>query len=160
MEGDKILKIITHSYIIFQSTPSAWRVTVLKLGRELELEKFQSTPSAWRVTWWAGLMIPPGIISIHTLRMEGDDSGLSCHSGHQISIHTLRMEGDGIPMMRFGVASLFQSTPSAWRVTLTGPGSQLPAGISIHTLRMEGDSCGRSPLLPGPYFNPHPPHGG
>ena len=70
------------------------------------------------------------------------------------------MEGDGIPMMRFGVASLFQSTPSAWRVTLTGPGSQLPAGISIHTLRMEGDSCGRSPLLPGPYFNPHPPHGG
>ena len=72
MEGDKILKIITHSYIIFQSTPSAWRVTrervigdlVLAISihtlrmegdtplctRCMDALIFQSTPSAWRVT--------------------------------------------------------------------------------------------------------------
>ena len=48
MEGDKILKIITHSYIIFQSTPSAWRVTRERVIGDLVLA-----------------------ISIHTLHAEG-----------------------------------------------------------------------------------------
>ena len=35
--------------------------------------KFQSTPSAWRVTGDAGKGVEDTGISIHTLRMEGDD---------------------------------------------------------------------------------------
>ena len=37
--------------------------------------------------------------------------------GAQISIHTLRMEGDLRKGIINGTVSLFQSTPSAWRVT-------------------------------------------
>ena len=57
--------------IQFQSTPSAWRVT-LTFFRTLLWAGFQSTPSAWRVTL-AGTQYPYGTgISIHTLRVEGD----------------------------------------------------------------------------------------
>ena len=56
---------------------------------------FQSTPSAWRET----LLLDPAyriiVISIHSLRMEGDPWNIffSMHR-HFISIHSLRMEGD------------------------------------------------------------------
>ena len=56
-------------------------------------------------------------ISIHTLRMEGDQAGTGfvlCQ--HNISIHTLRMEGDYKDLVGNGIKP-----------------------ISIHTLRMEGD---------------------
>ena len=56
-----------------------------------------------------------------------------------ISIHTLRMEGD----FPFPISSLFvylfQSTPSAWRVTSSNMVAHVHTHISIHTLRMEGD---------------------
>ena len=59
-------------------------------------------------------------ISIHTLRMEGDEQRLRIGDRWtEISIHTLRMEGD------------VRRPPGA-------PDLQ----ISIHTLRMEGDSAG------------------
>ena len=58
---------------IFQSTPSAWRETVSSSPGTSAGKVFQSTPSAWRETW----EIPVDwncheIISIHSLRMEGD----------------------------------------------------------------------------------------
>ena len=55
---------------------------------------FQSTPSAWRVT--ALVLVPAvgGHISIHTLRMEGDLAAFLIFEFVVISIHTLRMEGD------------------------------------------------------------------
>ena len=56
----------------------------------------------------------------------------------EISIHTLRMEGDYQIIYIDYIQLLFQSTPSAWRVTGSG-GAVL---------------CGE------PDFNPHPPHGG
>ena len=37
----------------------------------------------------------------------------------------------------------FQSTPSAWRVTLVRSHLCVHSGISIHTLRMEGDLATR-----------------
>ena len=57
------------------------------------------------------------IISIHSLRMEGDKPwGAKCiRKG--ISIHSLRMEGD-VVFCALGICQ---------------------AGISIHSLRMEGD---------------------
>ena len=56
------------------------------------------------------------------------------------SIHTLRMEGDFAVSVSGVVTVSFQSTPSAWRVTLYPalPSGQ-PWAISIHTLRVEGD---------------------
>ena len=79
--------------------------------------KFQSTPSAWRETLVRFDPLNEEIISIHSLRMEGDtltimtssdDSNFNplpphggrrkrrrCgHCGTKISIHSLRMEGD------------------------------------------------------------------
>ena len=55
----------------FQSTPSAWRVTC-NIVPKWSSQKFQSTPSAWRVTFCKTYNVHPYIISIHTLRVEGD----------------------------------------------------------------------------------------
>ena len=56
-----------------------------------------------------------------------------------ISIHALRMEGDNLWMPARSLTDLFQSTPSAWRATSSKPASRLLNAISIHALRMEGD---------------------
>ena len=57
---------------VFQSTPSAWRVTIDKKCAEWLHDPFQSTPSAWRVTHNGFAERLPVLISIHTLRVEGD----------------------------------------------------------------------------------------
>ena len=68
--------------------------------------------------------LPVLIISIHTLRMEGDKREFEAAEATAISIHTLRMEGDrGQHHQRLG------------------------RRISIHTLRMEGDSSPTSPSI-------------
>ena len=77
-------------------------------------------------------------ISIHTLRMEGDEDQAEFAARIAISIHTLRMEGD-YPV------DIFQITELA---------------ISIHTLRMEGDVAPSAVAVHVADFNPHPPHGG
>ena len=63
-------------------------------------------------------LMPPQVISIHALRVEGDDGyfdrwGYKCN----ISIHALRVEGDQDTSV---------SVSGNWR-------------ISIHALRVEGD---------------------
>ena len=116
-------------YLKFQSTPSAWRVTMPPMVIRW-ISKFQSTPSAWRVT----------ICHRYTPPLLG------------ISIHTLRMEGDVLPVSYVTPLSVFQSTPSAWRVTFCEVSFvQLVTLISIHTLRMEGD------LVNPPGGYPHAP---
>ena len=56
--------------------------------------RFQSTPSAWRETVIRVFRIYKIFISIHSLRMEGDDACQFGKWAHSISIHSLRMEGD------------------------------------------------------------------
>ena len=93
--------------------------------------------------------------------MEGDRTSNVRLADWNISIHSLRMEGDAF-FNSFNAPSdgLFQSTPSAWRETLTVAIIAVFFDISIHSLRMEGDRvswvffCGRAD------FNPLPPHGG
>ena len=81
---------------------------------------------------------PAIIISIHSLRMEGD---LVLPPGHKqrelISIHSLRMEGDLYP---YGYSDA--------------------SDISIHSIRMEGDTAYPDQTNQGYNFNPLPPHGG
>ena len=56
---------------------------------------FQSTPSAWRETLLAVRIFQHQCISIHSLRMEGDWERYATHAAvSSISIHSLRMEGD------------------------------------------------------------------
>ena len=55
---------------------------------------FQSTPSAWRVTQRRLADHCRLCISIHTLRVEGDEKTVLPVLASMISIHTLRVEGD------------------------------------------------------------------
>ena len=98
---------------------------------------FQSTPSAWRETVPLPTVITKAIISIHSLRMEGDQGLWHLRQCGHISIHSLRMEGD-------------------WNGNYAVYGKY----ISIHSLRMEGDDCHRFSFYNHRYFNPLPPHGG
>ena len=88
----------------------------------------------------AVIMIPHNIISIHSLRMEGDgaytDSGLPARG---ISIHSLRMEGDILHRNDIRHWWTFQSTPSAWRETTV---------------------VVKAAQIANAHFNPLPPHGG
>ena len=59
------------------------------------------------------------IISIHSLRMEGDLRKKSVANWLIISIHSLRMEGDRPFLPDLHILIIFQSTPSAWRETET-----------------------------------------
>ena len=105
---------------IFQSTPSAWRETANEYLEVLDLA-FQSTPSAWRETICSWVSSRQFRISIHSLRMEGDHTGIwlmQCE--RTISIHSLRMEGDLRFRCNLQVDVVFQSTPSAWRETVNG----------------------------------------
>ena len=59
--------------------------------------------------------------------------------GKSISIHSLRVEGDEGSLHNNDYTDQFQSTPSVWRET---PAVQYDApreSISIHSLRVEGD---------------------
>ena len=51
VEGDIRQGPVTWTYPIFQSTPSAWRVTAVFAKQIWVHFTFQSTPSAWRVTY-------------------------------------------------------------------------------------------------------------
>ena len=107
-------------------------------------------------------------ISIHSLRMEGDnDFGYNLISDN-ISIHSLRMEGDDthsgknrqktyfnplpphggrrISSYHSGILRAFQSTPSAWRETSLFSKHFTNVHISIHSLRMEGDTIPENDL--------------
>ena len=112
--------------------PGTWRNAAYR-------KRFQSTPSAWRETSETKALQKEAIISIHSLRMEGDaysEEGF-CHLS--ISIHSLRMEGDPTGSWRESITLPFQSTPSAWRETAKRNGGMVDGIISIHSLRMEGD---------------------
>ena len=57
-------------------------------------DQFQSTPSVWRETAPFRYAVPTRSISIHSLRMEGDNKRPEIVTNFCISIHSLRMEGD------------------------------------------------------------------
>ena len=71
VEGDTYIYNSDYSEHRFQSTPSVWRETNY-YQTDNSRTVFQSTPSVWRET----LLITAGsqclVISIHSLRVEGD----------------------------------------------------------------------------------------
>ncbi len=117
VEGDVFCPPIIVLIVLFQSTPSVWRETRASLtvslnwryfnplppcgGRHLRsiaqmsASQFQSTPSVWRETGG----VPEGLSAV------------------EISIHSLRVEGDEGIILEGLLESIFQSTPSVWRET-------------------------------------------
>ena len=81
--------------------------------------------------------------------MEGDPVSSGKTIRQSISIHSLRMEGDEMSTVSEYVGEVFQSTPSAWRETIMYFVSKMEKLISIHSLRMEGDRKAADPRLPG-----------
>ena len=139
---------------------------------------FQSTPSVWRETIVESIDIKTDAISIHSLRVEGDQkenapavfSPISIHSlrvegdlncsGHVlnqsvISIHSLRVEGDKACKcsLRFSVISIHS-------LRVEGDDSfaimKYHYYISIHSLRVEGDTVLAILLTPGSQFQSTP----
>ena len=101
--------------------------------------RFLSTPSVWRAT----------------------ENRIGKSLTMMISIHALRVEGDNKVQIPLFKIMLFLSTPSVWRATNAPYGQGGPSfWISIHALRVEGD--GRTDVcVPGArYFYPRPPCGG
>ena len=147
MEGDKVLFVEFVSLKHFNPLPPHGGRHKMELFASSDAA-FQSTPSAWRETRWWNRNCPVSVISIHSLRMEGDIFNFN-NSGRRniISIHSLRMEGDvyrivsdsanecyfnplpphgGRPFDScrvYQVGMIFQSTPSAWRETPLGHNS-------------------------------------
>ena len=56
-----------------------------------------------------------------------------------ISIHSLRVEGDHKLLFFLIPVRIFQSTPSVWRETSVTAAIAATTIISIHSLRVEGD---------------------
>ena len=81
-------------FVPFQSTPSVWRET-FSSAPCAPPQAFQSTPSVWRETFTRFSGSVDTSISIHSLRMEGDEASSVFREWKSgISIHSLRMEGD------------------------------------------------------------------
>ena len=164
MEGDAPRQDNRNLIGTFQSTPSAWRETKNDVMYSVAFENFNPLPPHGGrpayPEWWTGDRdfnpLPPHggrhqnqdaysletLISIHSLRMEGD---LENHSpqatGRKISIHSLRMEGD------FLVCTIFhRHSISIHSLRMEGDRPYVSSvqlqHISIHSLRMEGDHPG------------------
>ena len=94
----------------FQSTPSVWRETSFSYCQALFVI-FQSTPSVWRETVLIDVDDETQSISIHSLRVEGDDTLAALVMGKDISIHSLRVEGDDDRLERYKNSCDFNPLP-------------------------------------------------
>ena len=150
--------------MVFQSTPSVWRETLLVQVSAAIPSQFQSTPSVWRETFvsafryslspyfnplppcggrlYSEARIPAALrISIHSLRVEGDRFS-SCLISFIVNFNPLPPCG-GRPMGsiiksrkgQISIHSLRVEGDAAYELFF---GIQI---ISIHSLRVEGDPC-------------------
>ena len=172
---------------LFLSTPSGWRATLVRYDKGARNRHFYPRPPGGgrqqcvKPRTICSLYFyprPPGggrlptdvielvvpFISIHALRVEGDELITEFVSSGKISIHALRVEGDLIPLLSTAIScdfyprppgggrplcltalsciAVFLSTPSGWRATKQIADALAAAEISIHALRVEGDKQG------------------
>ena len=117
MEGDSYVRFSTRRTGHFNPLPPHGGRHAFKYLWRHE-KKFQSTPSAWRETnshcvlFWNADNFNP--LPPHGGRLQKD---VNNYVFRFISIHSLRMEGDNTPYIFSKASFAFQSTPSAWRET-------------------------------------------
>ena len=129
--------------------------------QKYEMRIFQSTPSVWRETGVSTDTGLQGIISIHSLRVEGDQDAPQCITAPYLFQSTPSVWRETfVAMFIPPVDFQFQSTPSVWRETLFHHQGRRVDSISIHSLRVEGDQEQGQDYTYQKYFNPLPPCGG
>ena len=74
VEGDSSPTSPETSAQKFLSTPSGWRATAADRKYDHTSDEFLSTPSGWRATAATGAISQAETISIHALRVEGDQA--------------------------------------------------------------------------------------
>ena len=116
MEGDNCSHRVTLQNVHFNPLPP-YGGRPERRCLAMKRFKFQSTPSVWRETDTIIPIYLDGSISIHSLRMEGDEVKTVGYIATNISIHSLRMEGDRSKVSVLLPVMPFQSTPSVWRET-------------------------------------------
>ena len=101
----------------FQSTPSAWRETAVYLDDPVAIEDFNPLPPhGGRLRDWKAFF-RAWEISIHSLRMEGDQCSPAVAPSPP-HFNPLPPHGGRLPaVVAVPEDSSFQSTPSAWRET-------------------------------------------
>ncbi len=103
------------------------------------LSIFLSTPSGWRATLFCFRLAVSLKISIHALRVEGDEQKIDDEKSVRISIHALRVEGDRLNNDLY----LARLVISIHALRVEGDVLRLDLHlhncISIHALRVEGD---------------------
>ena len=95
----------------FQSTPSAWRETAFGYGFKIQLFHFNPLPPHGGRLLDQCHAVRIIFISIHSLRMEGDQRLGKSPEPRNISIHSLRMEGDNRRQQPQAKASHFNPLP-------------------------------------------------
>ena len=144
MEGDPAAVCVHNRRTQFQSTPSAWRETPgADLGRKNSRYFNPLPPHGGRHSSRNASSLA-AIISIHSLRMEGDLIDSTSQTKIRRFQSTPSAWRETTPVNQFIRYQTFQSTPSAWRETTSESSESESPNISIHSLRMEGD---RSRLL-------------
>ena len=86
------------------------------------------------------------LISIHALRVEGDELTLKNEINFAISIHALRVEGDVSASGLLPFSQNFYPRPPGGGRLHTAPRLFPVSGISIHALRVEGDNGNYVPI--------------
>ena len=118
-------------------------------------KRFLSTPSGWRATLCEACHNKMHPISIHALRVEGDNFCLVCST---LSANFYPRPPGGGRRHKIGrdmIQDLFLSTPSGWRATPMRCPFTTDRIISIHALRVEGDEPLRVKLRRGGRISIH-----
>ena len=138
--GRQLAVVPFPSGVIFLSTPSARRATLICSSSTGTRLAFLSTPSARRATFY--FCVSERMVSYFYPRPpRGGRPGADQRPQRQhcISIHALREEGDFSDSQACFFLQIFLSTPSARRATQFPRAPAGRTGISIHALREEGD---------------------
>ena len=136
-------------YVLFQSTPSAWRETLWEWQQWLQPTYFNPLPPHGGRLEQKFHIAEPQHISIHSLRMEGDGLLLNrLQFPAYISIHSLRMEGDPPHIRQCAAAKHFNPLPPHGGRRWNSCEERALWAISIHSLRMEGDDGSSYSALP------------
>ena len=113
-------------WLVFQSTPSAWRETVFLAVPSPSPATFQSTPSAWRET--SGTFTPrTDSLNFNPLPPHGGRHTVLLSINNSTNFNPLPPHGGRLQVLNFFQgAKRFQSTPSAWRETVKAGKLQKP----------------------------------